>query len=29
VFSNGTKCTNEAFGGDPVPGRVKVCLLSP
>ena len=29
VFTNGAKCTNEAFGGDPVPGRVKTCLLSP
>jgi hypothetical protein len=29
VFTNGAKCTNEAFGGDPVPGRVKTCFLSP
>ena len=29
VFTNGARCTNEAFGGDPAPGRVKTCLLSP
>ncbi len=29
VITHGTKCINEVFGGDPVPGKPKACFVSP